>query len=89
MPVNPSGAPLPKDKVHIDKVWDRYETYRAGIGVQGYVLPQPNPFDNWDISDRYAHEGGFSQAYVVPHRSGVRPVGTLINKAILEGRLTI
>jgi hypothetical protein len=89
MPLDLKGVPPKKDKVHIDKVWYRYETYRAGIGAQGYTLPQPNPFDNWNISDRYAHESGFSQAYVAQHRYGVKPVRTLINRAILEGRLII
>jgi hypothetical protein len=81
--------PPPKDRVHINKIWYRYETYRAGIGIQEYMLPQSNPFDNWDISDRYAHESSFGQPYVEQHRLGVKEVRKLINKALLEGRLLI
>jgi hypothetical protein len=84
-----TGIPPTKDKVHINKIWDRYETYREGIGTQEYMLPQANPFDNWDVSDRYAEESGFSQPYVEQHRISVKLVQKLINKALLEGRLII
>jgi hypothetical protein len=90
MPLDPAtGKPPRKDRVHIDQAWDRYEMYRAGIGITGYTLPQSNPFDNWNISDRYAHEKSFSRTHVEGHKSGAKTVRTLINKAILEGRLTI
>jgi hypothetical protein len=88
MPLDPvTKMPPKKDRVHIDQVWDRYETYRAGIGVAGYTLPQPNPFDNWNISNRYAHASGFSRTYVEQHKSGAETVKALIDKAVLEGRL--
>jgi hypothetical protein len=84
-----TGRPPEKDQKHIDKVWDRYETYRAGIGTAGYMLPQPNPFDNWNISERYAHESGFTKTLVDQHKAGAKIVQNLINKAIAEGRLIL
>jgi hypothetical protein len=83
------GTPPKKDKVHIDQVWDRYETYRAGMGAAEYALPQPNPFAAWNVSDRYAHETGFTQTLVEQHKTGFKVVQALIYKAILDGRLTI
>jgi hypothetical protein len=88
VPLDPvTGKLPPKDRVHIDQVWDRYETYRAGVGIAGYMLPQPNPFDNWNISNRYAHASGFSKTYVEQHKLGAEAVKVLIKKALLEGRL--
>ena len=90
MYVNPAtGVPDKKDKLHIDEIWSRYETYRAGIGVSGYFIPAVNPFDNWNNNQRYAHEAHFDQARVDPHRDGVKEVKKLLNQAILEGRLTV
>jgi hypothetical protein len=91
MQVDSTGTPTNKkqDKVHINKIWNRYEAYRAGTGASGYSLLKQNPFDNWDISDRYAHELFFNQSYVDPHRDGALLVMSLVNKAILEGILGI
>jgi hypothetical protein len=92
MPVDPvTGAPIndKKDRVHINKTWYRFEAYRFGSGSAGYVLPQPNPFDDWEISNRYANESNFSLTYVAPHRQGVQTVESLLRKAILEGRLIV
>ena len=75
------------NKVHADKIWARYETYRTGNVGTGYVLSQPNPFDDWDISWRYAHDSNFNQAVVDVHKNGTKIVKELIQKAILEGRL--
>ncbi|MFP3091573.1 hypothetical protein LQZ21_14745 [Treponema sp. TIM-1] len=89
MILKPTGVPFDKDRVHIDELWARYETYRAGVGAAGYLLPRQNPFDNWDISQRYANRSIFSQMYVEAHRQGVELVRSLVNKAVLEGRLVI
>jgi hypothetical protein len=88
MPVNQKGTPLKSDdRVHADKIWSRYETYRMGNAVLGYVLPQPNPFDNWEIGNRYAHKSNFNQTMVDKHRQGTEIIKTLIHTAILEGWL--
>jgi len=90
MPVQNQGVPQGKaDKVHADKIWSRYETYRMGIALSGYELPQPNPFDDWEISNRYAHKSNFNQTMVDKHKQGTEFVKKLIHRAILEGRLVI
>jgi hypothetical protein len=82
-----TGDPPKKDRVHIDELWAHYETYRAGAGAAGYLLPVWNPFANWHISQRYAADSHFSQSYVEAHRQGAELVRRLVNKAILEGIL--
>lgn len=74
------------DKVHINGCWDRYESYRSGhhAGTHYGLIPV-NPFANWNISDRYAHQSNFSQAYVDPHKMGANEIKKLVAKAKLEG----
>jgi hypothetical protein len=83
----PTGDLYGKDRMHIDELWDHYESYRAGVGATGYLLPGRNPFSNWHISQRYAQSSRFSQSHVEAHRQGAEFVRRLVNKAILEGIL--
>jgi hypothetical protein len=89
MALTPAGTPPHNDMVHIDKLWVRYETYRAGAGAAGYLLSRQNPFDNWHSSQRYADGSIFSQSSVEIHRQGAESVRCLVNKAISEGILTL
>lgn len=73
------------DRVHVDGTWDRYEHYRAGHGAMKYLLSSPNPFLNWDVSQRYAAEANFAEAFVKPHKAACEEVGDLLNQAHLEG----
>lgn len=75
-----------KDRKHVNDIWMRFESYRCGhaVGV-GYVLPSLNPFHDWDISQRYAHQSDFDQARIQAHQDGARAVCALIRKAKLEG----
>ena len=90
MVVNPAtGSPAARDdRDHAKYIWDRFELYRTGK-VEGtdYGLPSPNPFNNWDVSDRYAHRSNFNQMDVQPHRDGASAVCELIKKAEREGLL--
>lgn len=74
------------DRQHIDAIWDRYEAYRSGHhhGVS-YILSPDNPFDDWHISQRYAHRSDLTKADVNRHRDGAGHVHRLIQKAQMEG----
>lgn len=76
-----------EDRIHADGVWERYESYRSHRGAD-YLLPEPNPFDNWRASDRYASQSQFDQVHVTPHRRGAELVRELVKKANLEDLLT-
>lgn len=91
MNVDPAkgGSPSERDdREHANKIWDRFESYRSGK-VEGidYGLPAPNPFDNWVVTDRYAHQSNFSYAGVQIHQAGAAAVCDLIKKAQREGLL--
>ena len=74
------------DRVHADKAWTRYESYRSGhpSGVR-YCLPSVNPFSNWSADQRYWHRNGFTKCQTEEHRKGAELVRDLLNKAFLEG----
>ncbi len=74
------------DQQHINKIWDRFESYRSGH-AQGasYVLPVPDLFNNWNVSQRYAHQSEFNQVYTELHRQGADAVQALVRQARLEG----
>jgi len=77
-----------QDRVHADGAWARFESYRSGhTRGAGYVLPANAPFDNWDVSDRYAHQSNFDRALATRHQAGAQAVRNLIAKAQREGLL--
>ena len=79
---------LLSDRAHANKIWMRYETYRAGhVQGVGYILPANNPFHDWDVSDRYANQSNFSLARVQGHQAGSQVIRALIKKAQLEGMI--
>lgn len=77
-----------QDRVHANGSWARFESYRNGHarGV-GYALPVNDPFHNWDVSDRYAHQSNFDQVLAQGHQTGAQIVRDLIVKAQREGLL--
>lgn len=86
MPCDSSGTPI-HDKFHVDKVWSRYETYRSGhLFGSSYPLPE-NPFEDWNVNQRYAHQSNFDQDRVNPHKDGASIVKQLLDKARRAGLL--
>lgn len=81
------NAPKRKsDRKHANGIWKRYDTYRSGHHAgTGYVLPAENPFENWDISQRYANQSNFDHQRADSHRSGAIVVQELLGKARREG----
>ncbi len=73
------------DKSHVDKVWDRYETYRSQhIQGAGYALPA-NPFLNWRAEQRYERSQSFSPTDVQAHKTATGTVRHLIQQAQRAG----
>lgn len=82
-------APQSKqDKIHANKVWDRYEAYRGGHPKgAAYALPANNPFDDWDVSQRYAPSTAIDVTRTHAHRTGAEWVKQLIKDAEKDGLL--
>ncbi len=77
-----------EDRAHANAIWARLESYRAGYGRStGFSLPTLNPFRDWDISDRYAHQANFDEGRTLAHKNGAAIICNLIKKAQREGLL--
>jgi hypothetical protein len=88
MPMDTDKPKEGKDRIHVNKIWIRFEAYRSGH-LQGinYALSLPDPFMNWDVNQRYARRVDFDISRVASHRTGAEAVLNLIKKAKLAGLL--
>lgn len=90
MGVDRKGKPTkPKDRVHIETLWTRFQSFASGRGGAQYSrqLPSGTPFQNWSVSDRYAHRGYAVQSVVEQHRNAAAQICVVVNGARLDGRL--
>ncbi|MBF0139009.1 MAG: hypothetical protein HQL74_01890 [Magnetococcales bacterium] len=75
-----------RDKKHANGIWPRFESYRCSHPQgAGYALSPGNPFKDWNVSDRYAHQSEFKQHRTESHQKGVQMVTALIKKAKMDG----
>ncbi len=87
MPHDENGNPRKKDRLHIDQIWERYETYRAGKISSDYGLSSGNPFSDWDVSQRYEDDAKITINVVQEHKNAAKEVCSLVQKATLDGIL--
>lgn len=74
-----------EDRKHVDLIWERFDSYRSGHQLgPGYVI-SPNPFADWDVSQRYSAESNFDEQRVQRHKDGAILVNELLRKAVQEG----
>ena len=87
MPIDgATGSPQNKDdKVHVNKIWERYESYLSGANYTKYYLPQDNLFKNWDVAQRYVHRKCITKTMAENHQKGTEIICALIKKATEEG----
>lgn len=75
-----------QDRIHANGIWARFESYRCGHHQgAGYALTAPNPFADWNVAQRYAHQANFDQARAQAHQVGASSVRGLIKKAQKDG----
>ena len=87
MTVDTQGNPANRnDWGHADKVWQRFESYRSGHqdGAK-YALPNVNPFNNWNASQRYANQSYFDEVRTKNHQASANQVCALIKRAKIDG----
>ena len=75
------GALGPKqDYVHImedkkpNNAWSQYQSYLSGPLAIKLLLPETNPFSDWLVSQRYAHQSNFDQARAQAHQAAAKDV---------------
>ena len=86
-----TGSPsLPVDRVHIneaspkkDSAWVRYSSYLSGSNGHApeYALSTINPFQDWDVAQRYAARTHFDASRVQAHQQGAEQVRQLIRRS--------
>lgn len=69
-------------KVHINKLWQRYTSFSQRRN--SYCLPRHNPFHDWDITQRYAHDSEITEQTARAHAAAV---DTLNNGIVRQARL--
>ena len=73
-----------KYRLHIDKLWAKFETWAANHVETKYVRPLPSgrPFSNWSVSGRYANRSHFDKATVIPHRDAACVIVRMVDQSI-------
>lgn len=86
MPTQAGNPGNRDDKVHVDRLWDRYESYRSGQHAgANYGLPDEFDFEDWRAEQRYSHQECFDQERAEEHRAGALAVKSLIHRALMDG----
>ncbi|MBF0097621.1 MAG: SAM-dependent methyltransferase [Magnetococcales bacterium] len=85
MELEGNAPKLKEDRRHINELWGRYEHYQQGRPI--YALSSEDPFQNWNVSQRYCVDASFDQARVDPHRAGACEIAGLLQQAEREGLL--
>ena len=79
------GDPSPEYKKHINQLWDKYISYMQTRN--SYLISETNPFDDWNISQRYENENNISMSVTSKHRSAVESSRKIVKKAEKDGVL--
>ncbi|MDZ7854174.1 MAG: hypothetical protein U5L98_16450 [Halomonas sp.] len=86
-----TGAPVErKYRVHIDKLWDEFQTFATNRDGARYAAILRNdwaPFDDWSVNDRYASRSDIRQERVWVHNSGAGYARICLQTAWLDGVL--
>lgn len=87
VPVDQHGDPETPYRTHIDKLWDEFLTLANGRLESRYVvlLSPTNPFRDWRIGQRYAHETRIRVEMVKAHQRGAEEVRSLVSEARKDG----
>lgn len=92
MPLRPDGAPKEsRHRVHINDLWDEFVSFassRGGARCTTYVDGISNPFDDWNVAQRYAHRADIPRAAVDRHKSGTEKTKAAMDAAIVDGVVT-
>ena len=89
MTLRVDGAPTDRQhRVHINLLWNEFVTFvhnRGGARYAAKMAGNPNPFDTWDINQRYAQRSYFTQGMVENHQKAAKTTMELLQTAILNG----
>ena len=73
---------------HINALWDEFITFahnRGGAKYANKIDGSPNPFDDWDVNQRYDHRSIFTVAKANKHQQAAKTTMIILQSAILDG----
>ncbi|GAA5261788.1 hypothetical protein [Methanocalculus sp. MC3] len=89
MGLTPSGSPQKKKhRTHINQLWSEFISFantRNGSNYTRTMSLSTNPFDKWDVADRYKHRREISNKVVGIHQKGAEDVMRILEQAQLDG----
>ena len=91
MNLTSSGKPEDPYAVHIDKLWTKFITFANNRNGAHYVSLLPgigNPFDDWNVEQRYDHRSNITSIVVEKHRQAATETKRVLDTAILNGEVT-
>lgn len=89
MSLRPDGAPHERrHQVHINQLWIEFVTFtqsRSGAKYAAMIDSAHNPFDDWNISQRYGPRTDIASSALKAHKTAAGKTRTVLNTAILDG----
>ncbi len=81
----PSGKQFCHYRKHINELWSSYQSFMQTRSA--YEIPPNNPFQDWDITQRYAPEKEITEQTARTHGATVGTLKQIIRKAEQDGVL--
>lgn len=88
MKLKNNGKPEDPYAVHINKLWNEFITFahaRKGAHYAARTSGTSNPFDNWDISQRYQHRSIITSEVAEKHQQAAMTAKQVLETAVLNG----
>ncbi len=90
MRMNPKKPDKPEARyaVHIDKLWMQFPAFASGRQAAKYAAlmePQSNPFQSWDVNQRYHHRSEITRERADQHKDGAEKARAVLKMAELDG----
>lgn len=91
MSLRPDGAPADRQhRVHINQLWNEFVTFahdRSGAHYAARMTGASNPFDDWDVNQRYHHRSSITREAAEKHQQAAMTVKQILETAVLNGDL--
>ena len=91
MSLKSDGAPAERrHRVHINELWLEFVSFAQGRKYTKYAATidsVTNPFNDWDVSQRYSHRLDITGLMLNRHRTGAETAKKLLKTAEFDGVL--
>jgi len=89
MPLRPDGGPADRQhRVHINQLWNEFITFahqRSGAHYESRMTGGLNPFDDWEINQRYNHRSSITRELAEKHQQAAMTAKQVLETAVLNG----